>query len=76
MFFAGGVNNALKLALRRKIVAQEEHLPLSYVVLTIARGKHARGVGRRIHERTENRCKETTNTETIRSIPDAFFEGR
>jgi hypothetical protein len=81
MSYAGGafaIDHTFKLALRRNVVAQEYCVPNVYGDLSINRasGEHTRGVGWRCHERMQNRCKETTNTETIRSMFDAFaFEG-
>jgi hypothetical protein len=72
VFFAVGAfaeNKAFELALRREFVAQEERVPLCYGVLVIAtKGEYTGGIGRIIHGRTEDCCKETTNAETIRSI--------
>jgi hypothetical protein len=75
VFDAGGafaIHHAFELALRREVVAQEQPVPISYVVVAIAFGEHPRGVGWRCHERMQNRCEETANAETL----DAFaFEG-
>lgn len=77
MFLAVGAfaeNDFLKLALQRNVAARDDRLPISYVVFTVELVEHAGGVTRRTHERMENGCKETTNTETIRCILEAFEE--